>query len=181
MRKIAESGDLKVALADRLTDQGKTEDARRVLRELERDDSADVLAALASAAWTDGDMGTARDLAMKARSRVDSLTNDPSETLLTIGSVLAEIPGAEEAAVETLRMAAAADPNDERCDLLLAVLLMGTDDKAAAARHLERGRAGWTGGRANFDAAFADARAQLARSRSRKGPETRDTGTTDRA
>ena len=89
--------------------------------------------------------------------------------------MLAEIPGAKRDAVQTLRMAAAVGREDERCDLLLAALLTGTDDEAAE-RHVERGRAGWAGGGANFDVAFDRARAQVARSRSGKGPEGKTQG-----
>lgn len=157
--------------------QGKTEAARRVLEELAADDpeAPDVLGGLANAAWWDGDAETARELALRARGRIGSATTDPADILLGIGTALADIPGAEQDAIDTLGMVVESDPEDELGHLLLAVYLAGTDDEAAT-RHYDRARALWRGGAKSFDALFEGTRDQVHRMRSAAAPPSRDPG-----
>lgn len=99
--------ELKTGLAERLAFQRKTAEAQAILNDLAPDErnSAGGLSDLAHAEWRDGDLARARDLALEAKSRVGSTSAAPIDVLVGIGSFLAEIPGAEKEAIDSLKMA----------------------------------------------------------------------------
>lgn len=165
LRRLPESVKLRIDLADRLIFQGKVEEARQVLTDLPpaARDSPGALSALAHAAWREGDFTSARELSLEARRLLRQSSSDHDvEVLIGIASLLAEIPGAREDALETLRMSVEARPHEPWPHLILAALLAEIDD-AAAADHAEQARACWSGGQKRFDSAM-----EMARTRVRK-------------